>query len=303
MNGILVVDKPTGMTSHDVVQRVRRLLKTRSVGHAGTLDPLATGVLVVAVGEGTKLVPYLQAADKSYDVVVQFGVATDSLDADGTVVEEKDVPALSVGSVQSALDTFVGTHPQEVPAFSAVKVGGKALHKRARRGEAVEAPVRDATLRWATVKEVDGNSARISIECRKGFFVRSLARDLALKLGTVGHVVSLRRTSSGAFALCQAVTLAELEKADEPAQKMISIEEGVTGLGRVTLTEEGVLDARHGRAIVRERVEVGWPEDEAPVALLSQQQKLVAIGTLDDNRIRIARGFNQSDPGPATVDP
>ncbi|MGB9339614.1 MAG: tRNA pseudouridine(55) synthase TruB, partial [Polyangiales bacterium] len=146
MNGVLIVDKPAGCTSHDVVQRVRKAIGQRSVGHAGTLDPLATGVLVVALGEGTKLVSHLQRDDKRYEVSIALGAETDSLDADGEIVRTAEVPALDRETVEKALATFIGRHPQEAPKLSAIKVGGTPLHRRMRRGEEVEAPVREVEL-------------------------------------------------------------------------------------------------------------------------------------------------------------
>lgn len=153
-NGLLIVDKPTGCTSHDVVQRVRRALKQKSVGHAGTLDPLATGVLVVAVGEGTKLVSHLQADDKRYDVTIAMGAETDSLDADGATTATANVPPLDIAMVERAAQPFIGRHPQEAPKLSAIKVGGRPLHRRMRQGEDVEAPVREVELHQVQVRAV-----------------------------------------------------------------------------------------------------------------------------------------------------
>ena len=291
MNGVLVVDKPEGCTSHDVVQRVRRLLDTRRVGHAGTLDPLATGVLIIAVGEGTKLVPYLQHADKRYDVTIRFGVATDTLDAEGRIVDQRPVPALDDAMLEEAVARLVGTHPQRVPEYSAVKVEGQALHRRARRGEVIDAPCREVTLHSATVTGVDGALATLSLHCGKGFVVRAFARDLGEAIGTVAHVVRLRRTASGKFSLREAVDLEALERLDEPETVLVSLEEACGELRQIRLTDQGTEDARHGRAIVKDRVEGDWPAEPVPLALLSSSGKLVAIGGLEDDRIRITRGL------------
>ncbi len=140
MNGVLIVDKPTGCTSHDVVQRVRKAIRQRSVGHAGTLDPLATGVLVVAIGEGTKLVSHLQSDDKRYEVNIALGVETDSLDADGEVIDTADVPKLDRPAVERALQPFIGRRPQTAPKLSAIKVAGTPLHRRMRRGRCGDEP-------------------------------------------------------------------------------------------------------------------------------------------------------------------
>lgn len=295
MHGVLVIDKPAGCTSHDVVQRVRRLLNTRRVGHAGTLDPLATGVLVIAVGEATKLVPYLQSADKRYEVTVRFGGTTDTLDADGRMTEERPVPGLTVALIEQALAPMLGTHAQEVPAYSAVKVEGKALHRRARAGESIDAPSREVTLHEAAVGPIEGHDVTLSLHCSKGFFVRSLARDLAMAIGTVGHVVALRRTASGAFTLDSALTLEALAQVEDPQSALLSLEKASADLAQVRLTVSGVEDAGHGRAISSDGAQSAWPPPATPLALLSPEGKLVAIGRLEGDLVRIARGIVRTE--------
>ncbi|KPK16717.1 MAG: hypothetical protein AMJ62_04445 [Myxococcales bacterium SG8_38] len=293
MNGILVVDKPSGCTSHDVVQRVRWALGQRSVGHAGTLDPLATGVLVVAIGEATKLVSYLQLDDKRYDVTIALGTETDSLDADGEVVATADVPRLDRAAVDAALQRFIGRHPQKAPDLSAIKVAGTPLHRRARRGEQVAAPVREVELHEAKVAGLSEERLRLHLHCGTGFFVRSLARDLARALGTVGHVESLRRTSSGAFTLDGALAGDELSR-EAIAARLIPMRKACEVLRRVDLTEQGVEDARHGRPIAPEViVRATWRDASPgePLALFGPDGEPVALGRREDNGIRIVRGF------------
>ncbi|MFA9412339.1 MAG: tRNA pseudouridine(55) synthase TruB [Deltaproteobacteria bacterium] len=293
MNGILVVDKPAGCTSHDVVQRVRKALRQRSVGHAGTLDPLATGVLVVAVGEGTKLVSHLQADDKRYEVTIALGAATDSLDADGEVTETSEVPPLDARTVEQALRPFIGRHPQEAPKLSAIKVGGTPLHRRMRRGEDVEAPVREVELYEATVNEVSQEALNLSLHCGKGFYVRSLARDLARALGTLGHVKVLRRTASGAFSIDDGL-YGDQMTAEAITERLIPLRDACAALTRVELTDEGVGHARHGRPIGPEVI-VGEAWREAPadqsLALFAPDGEPVALGRRTDEGIRVARGF------------
>lgn len=293
MNGVLIVDKPAGCTSHDVVQRVRKALRQRSVGHAGTLDPLATGVLVVAIGEGTKLVSHLQSDDKRYEVTIALGVQTDSLDADGQIVETAEVPPLDVAAVQQALLPFIGRHPQEAPKLSAIKVGGTPLHRRARRGEEVEAPVREVELYEATVDQLGQDTLVLSLHCGKGFYVRSLARDLARALGTVGHVTRLRRTASGAFSVADALCADEMT-ADAIAERLIPLRQACGALRRVELTDEGVAHARHGRPIAPEViVGAGWREasDGESMALFAPNGEPVALGRRADDGVRVVRGF------------
>jgi tRNA pseudouridine55 synthase len=296
MNGILIVDKPAGCTSHDVVQRVRKALRQRSVGHAGTLDPLATGVLVVAVGEGTKLVSHLQSDDKRYQVTIALGAETDSHDADGEVTETADVPPLDAAMVEQALQPFIGCHPQEAPKLSAIKVGGTPLHRRMRRGEDVEAPVREVDLYEATVDEVSQDALRLSLHCGKGFYVRSLARDLARALGTLGHVKVLRRTASGAFSIENGL-YGDQMTAEAIAERLIPLKEACAALTRVDLTDDGVVHARHGRPIGPDVVlGDGWREasPEESLALFAPDGEPVALGRRVDGGIRVVRGFTTS---------
>jgi tRNA pseudouridine55 synthase len=293
MNGVLVVDKPSGCTSHDVVQRVRRALRQKSVGHAGTLDPLATGVLVVALGEGTKLVSHLQSEDKRYVVTVALGVETDSLDADGEVIATADVPSLDRAQVENALQGFIGRHLQEAPKLSAIKVGGTPLHRRMRRGEDVEAPVREVALYEATVEELSQDELVLSLHCAKGFYVRSLARDLARALGTVGHVKTLRRTASGRFSIDDAL-YGDAMTAEAISERLIPLRDACGALPRVELDEDGVRHARHGRPIPSETI-LGdaWREasSEQSLALFGTDGEPVALGRRMDDGIRVVRGF------------
>ncbi|MBT8468158.1 MAG: tRNA pseudouridine(55) synthase TruB, partial [Deltaproteobacteria bacterium] len=244
MNGVLIVDKPAGCTSHDVVQRVRKAIQQRSVGHAGTLDPLATGVLVVAIGEGTKLVSHLQSDDKRYEVSIVLGAETDSLDADGEVTDRAEVPTLDRAAVERALQPFIGRHPQTAPKLSAIKLGGTPLHRRIRRGEEVEAPVREVELHSANLVEVGQDHIVLQLHCGKGFYVRSLARDLARALGTLGHVKDLRRTASGSFSIDSALYGDQMT--DEAIEgRLIPLRQACSALRRVELDDDGVAHARH----------------------------------------------------------
>ncbi|MCA9612842.1 MAG: tRNA pseudouridine(55) synthase TruB [Myxococcales bacterium] len=280
-HGVLVVDKPPGMTSHDVVSRVRRAFRTRAVGHAGTLDPMATGVLVVAIGEATKLVPWLTADDKSYDATLRLGTATDSLDADGAVTETASVPELTRDEIRDAANAFLGPHAQRAPAVSAIKVDGVRLHARARRGEVVEPPLRDVVLHEVAIRAYEARDVELSLRCGKGFYVRSFGRDLAARLGTLGHLTALRRTASGRFDLAASVGLDALDGAD-----LLSLPDAATRLLPPAILTEGAAEAaRCGRRIH------GVEGDE--VAAL-HQGKLVAVLRRDPNDPsvhRVVRGF------------
>lgn len=293
MNGVIVVDKPAGCTSHDIVQRIRKAIGQRSVGHAGTLDPLATGVLVVAIGEGTKLVSHLQSDDKRYEVTIALGAETDSHDADGTVTERAEVPTLDQHRVSEALLQFLGRQQQEAPKLSAIKVGGTPLHRRTRRGEDVEAPMREVELFEAKVENVAAHELRLNLHCGKGFYVRSLARDLARALGTRGHVARLRRTTSGPFDLSRALD-GDSVTAEGVLERLVPVSEACGSLTRVDLHATGVEHARHGRRISPEDISSGpWREAEAdePLALFAPDGEVVALGRRDDDEVRVVRGF------------
>ena len=212
--GLLVVDKPAGWTSHDVVARVRRLAGTRRVGHAGTLDPMATGVLVLGVERATRLLGHLTLHDKRYDATIRLGAETTSHDADGEVVAEADTSAVTEDAVRAAAAALTGEHDQVPPAVSAISVGGVRSYARARRGEQVDLPARRVTVHTFDVLRFRSGpraEADVAVHCSAGTYVRALARDLGAALGVGGHLTALRRTASGPYRL-PAPTLDELER-------------------------------------------------------------------------------------------
>ncbi|WP_340539347.1 tRNA pseudouridine(55) synthase TruB [Nocardioides sp. GXZ039] len=211
--GLVVVDKPAGVTSHDVVARVRRLAGTRKVGHAGTLDPMATGVLVLGVDRATRLLGHLMLTEKGYDATIRLGAATSTDDAEGDVLSQasaEQVEALTPEEIRSALASFVGEIDQVPTAVSAVKVDGKRAYQRVRDGEQVQLEPRRVTIHELTVHDVVGPEVRVSVRCSSGTYIRAIARDLGERLGVGGHLTSLRRTAVGAFDLDAARTLDEL---------------------------------------------------------------------------------------------
>ncbi|HVV16136.1 MAG TPA: tRNA pseudouridine(55) synthase TruB [Polyangia bacterium] len=202
MNGVLVVDKPVGPTSFDVVAKVRRTVGVKRVGHGGTLDPLASGVLPVCVGEATKLAPFLLEAEKEYEFTVRFGAETDTDDAGGRVTATADALALDASAVEAALGGFRGTIAQVPPAYAAIKRDGRALYDYARAGEAIEVAPRAVTIFALELVDFGGpDRVALRVRCSKGTYVRALARDLGRTLRTGGHVTALRRTRSGPFGL------------------------------------------------------------------------------------------------------
>ena len=257
-HGVLVVDKPQGPTSHDIVQRVRKALKTRAVGHCGTLDPMATGVLVVAVGEATKLVPYLTSEDKAYAATIRLGVATDTLDAEGAVVETRDLPVLRDVAFYNQCEAVLAERARAAqipPAYSAIRIDGERAHEIARRGDPVVLPARPVAVRSLAVTRAEGDSLDVVVEVAKGYFVRSLARDLAAGLGTLGHLTALRRTRSGAFTLADAVAAEGIV-----ASQLLDLTAAAARALPVTrLTEEGVRAAGHGQPLRAEHMDTPHP--------------------------------------------
>ncbi|HJD79211.1 MAG TPA: tRNA pseudouridine(55) synthase TruB, partial [Corynebacterium pollutisoli] len=215
-SGLVVVDKPQGMTSHDVVSRLRRIFSTRRVGHAGTLDPMATGVLVVGIERGTRFLAHLVTATKAYDATIRLGAATTTDDAEGDVVSGASAASVSSEDVLAAMADLTGDIMQRPAAVSAIKIDGKRAHERVRAGEEVEIPARPVTVsRFAALafrQEGEFLDVDVSVDCSSGTYIRSLARDLGEALGVGGHLTALRRTSVGPFELADALTLEQLEE-------------------------------------------------------------------------------------------
>ena len=303
-SGVLVIDKPRGPTSHDVVARIRRALSTREVGHSGTLDPMATGVLVVAVGEATKLVPWLTAHEKAYEATIALGVETDTLDADGRETRREPLGAglllalaesrgPSVAPVlRAALEAERARTSQVPPAFSAIQKDGERAYARARRGETVELAPREVRVHRLEVVACSDAPPwlTVRVEVDKGFYVRSLARDLAAALSTVGHLTSLRRTRSGCFTVEEALPLDTPD--DELAARVEHLARAASrALPVARLTEVGARDARHGRPV--QAGDIDAPE-AGPSAWLDPRGDLVAVGELHDGGMgRVLRGFGQ----------
>ena len=221
MNGFLVIDKPSGMTSHDVVYKVRKRLGTKRVGHAGTLDPMATGVLVVGVGNATKLMQYIVDGNKSYDATIALGAATHTDDKEGEVIftaEPHLVSAITEDRIRTELSKFVGTIMQKPSSVSAIKIDGKAAHQRVREGEVVDIPAREVTISNISVHTVEHTESavlvRISVNCSAGTYIRSIARDLGEVLKVGGHLTALRRTLVSPFALDEAGSIEESDLID-----------------------------------------------------------------------------------------
>ncbi|MBN1581173.1 MAG: tRNA pseudouridine(55) synthase TruB [Anaerolineae bacterium] len=210
LHGILNVDKPLGLTSHDIVARLRRITRQRQVGHAGTLDPLATGVLLVCLGQATRVSQYLMDSPKTYQAIIHLGISTKTLDAEGDVTSEKPV-SVTRQQVEAALGQFVGHIEQVPPMYSAIKKNGKKLYELARQGITVERPPREVDIYALRITTWARPLIHVTVECGPGTYIRALAHDIGIVLGCGAHLAALRRTRSGSFFIEQAVTIEQLE--------------------------------------------------------------------------------------------
>ena len=274
--GVLKVDKPQGVTSHDVVQSVRRSMGQREVGHTGTLDPMATGLLVLTLGKATRIGRFLEATEKVYSGTVVFGQATDTYDADGQVVAEAPVPEWSDHDIERALEGLRGPLEQRVPSFSAVKVGGERLHAKARRGDPIEAPVR--CIHIYALERVAWTPPRLDIEvvCSKGTYIRTLATQIGDALGVPAHLGRLRRTRVGPHRVEDAVA----PTTSDPSL-LLSMRDALIHLPSATIDGQGLEDIRHGRPLTYGQLgpQLGDQqfERETPIALLDPQGELLAV--------------------------
>lgn len=291
ITGVLIVDKAQGMTSHDVVSQVRRAFRTRRVGHAGTLDPMATGVLVLLIGEATKLSSVLTTQSKEYEATVTFGVGTDSLDADGRVTARRAVaPDLLAGPrLELALEQERARTLQIPPAVSAIKVDGQRSHALARAGELVVHEPRSVRVHDLQVLARDGASLTLRVRVSKGYYVRSLARDLGVSLDTVAHLSKLRRTRSGTFSLEGA---SKLPLTSPPP--LLSMEAAVRqALPCVQLTEEAALALAQGKLVDPSGLHQSLAERPQGVLAALLGERLVALVELSEDTgfFRVRRGI------------
>jgi len=234
LNGVLVVDKPEGLTSRDVVNKVSHIFKTKKVGHTGTLDPLATGVLVVVMGKYTRLSMVLTSEYKEYIATFELGYETDTLDITGNKTKTGKV-SFSEDEIRNAIFSFRGKYLQEVPAYSAVKVGGKRLYDYARSDEVVNLPKRMVDIHNIEILSIDKNIITIDVRVSKGTYIRSLIRDIGVKLGSYATMVSLRRISQGKFRIDEAYTLEEIENG---SYKLLDLEDIIDDIETVELDED-----------------------------------------------------------------
>ena len=292
MDGILIIDKPMGLTSHDVVARVRRILKTKRVGHTGTLDPFATGVLVLMIGKATRLAQFLDKDEKEYEAVVKFGHETDTGDRTGQKrdpgqnhlrqrVDESEF-SLDDTALEAALNKFRGPIQQTPPMYSAKKVDGRKLYELAREGKEIERKSVEVTI--SKLEAVGSTSEAsdlltIAVACSAGTYIRTLAENIGRELGIGAHLEELRRTRAGKFTILQSYSLDALEQLTEPATAMLPIDEAVSHLPELRLTTDRVDRTRNGLASRFEGGEI--PTNGSAVRMVTPEDELAAIGVYD----------------------
>jgi tRNA pseudouridine55 synthase len=275
VDGVLVVDKPAGPTSHDMVARARRAFGLRRVGHTGTLDPFATGVLPLCLGRATRLARFLSEGEKVYRATVRLGFATSTDDVTGEALSEPREVRLREEEVRQAVQKLVGAHDQVPPAFSARRVKGRRLYELARRGEAVPRTARPVIIFGIDLLGVGGDALELEVRCSPGTYVRALARDLGEALGLGGHLSALRRTRSGSFTLDQAVSGDTLDRARE---RLVPLCELLPQLPAVRVGRLGRELVRHGRDLGSDALEQGSPEATAErVRVLDEAGELLAL--------------------------
>jgi tRNA pseudouridine55 synthase len=280
VSGVLVVDKPVGLTSHDVVQIIRRGTGIRRAGHTGTLDPRASGVLVILIGPAVRLSEYVSASDKRYQATIRLGSSTDTYDSEGIITSTAEVGDISEEDFDEILQKFVGEMEQVPPPYSAIKVKGRKAYEMARKGEDVELEPRIINVYSLEILEWAPPEAVIDVYCSSGTYVRSLANDLGKEMGTGAHLVGLRRTKSGRFTLRDAVPLRRLQEAFDAGnwyKFLIPAAEALADWPMVELDPDEVELIRHGHRVPAEDDQSGWARG------VSQQGDLVALLEADED--------------------
>jgi tRNA pseudouridine55 synthase len=284
-SGILLVDKPAEWTSHDVVARVRRLAQTRKVGHAGTLDPMATGVLVLGVGSATRLLTYVVGADKEYHATIRLGSSTTTDDAEGEELTRAPMDALAAvtaGAIAEGIAALTGEIDQVPSSVSAIKVDGKRAYARVRGGEEVALAARTVTVGEFELISCDDHGATggdgidlaVRVVCSSGTYIRALARDLGSALGVGGHLTRLRRTRVGSFGIDRSEPLESLVVAD----RLVSAADAATELfGAIALTEQQSIDLGHGKRIVRSETQASTAQGGGPLAAIAPDGRLIGL--------------------------
>ena len=283
MNGIVIVDKPSGWTSQDVVAKLRGVFKTRRIGHGGTLDPMATGVLPVFVGRGTRAVEFFEHAEKTYEATLQLGLTTDTEDITGAVLEKKPVN-VTEEDLLAILSQFRGEILQVPPMYSALKVDGKKLYELARKGKEVERQPRPVTIHELTLNAFSGDSATLTVRCSKGTYIRTLCKDIGQALGCGGCMAALRRTAAGAYTAADAVPLETLITAEAPEIFLRPVDSMFSAHQSVTLTQKQEMRCRNGNSF-----SIALPDGTYRV--YAQKGEFLALSHVDSGIMSTIKSF------------
>ncbi len=298
MTGLLLIDKPSGVTSHDVVDHVRRAARTRRVGHTGTLDPNATGLLIICIEKATRLSEHLTRLDKTYEGTMRLGIVTESYDLDGQVVEEKPVPELTLEDIQKICDTYTGAIEQAPPMVSAVKVGGERLYKKARKGEVVERVARAVTVYEFSVLAYNAPDAIVRVRCTSGTYVRSLCHDVGQQIGCGAVLASLRRTAVGKHHVENATPMNEITTPEDVTSRLLSIDTALD-MPEVVLRELRRAIINAGGSLANSDLLAPCELREGWVQIKSEQGELLALGMIQPTaagaRIQPKRVFVGND--------
>ena len=287
MNVIINLNKPSGITSHQAVTKVKRILKLKKAGHAGTLDPMATGVLLICTNEATKIARFLSDMDKQYYARVKLGERTDTYDSEGSVIEKKDTSLLSEAELVKTVMMFQGRIRQKPPMYSAVKIGGRALYKLARSGVEIDRPERSVEILEIKIRWIDLPYFDMTISCSKGTYVRTLCEDIGIRLGVGAHLVSLERTGVGPFIIKDAVSFDDLVSED---LSFYSVDSALSNLGEIVLDGEDYKRARNGMQVMPDRIH-GFNDKEF-VKLKGPEGNLFGIGIVNLNIVKVVRILN-----------
>lgn len=282
LNGILIINKLKGYTSHDVVAKVKKILNVKKVGHTGTLDPNATGVLPLLLNDGTKLSKYLIEHDKEYIVTLKLGIRTDTLDSEGKILEERKVDSLVLEDTEKILNSFIGKQEQLPPMYSAIKVNGKKLYEYARNGEEVELKPRKIEIYNIELIKIDKdkNEIEFKVDCSKGTYIRSLCVDIANKLGTIGYMKELNRTKVGIFEISDAITIDELENNKQLANnKLIEMEDLLKSKPKIILEDKKLKQFLNG-------VKITTNENEDIYKIYKEDGEFLGTGLIKENKLK-----------------
>jgi len=278
------------MSSHDVVRQVRRVCRTRKVGHAGTLDPLATGVLPVAVNDGTKILQFLFADNKSYRATLKLGITTDTLDSEGQVLQQQEVPPLAAEQLESVCEKFRGNIMQVPPMYSALKKNGVPLYKLAREGKEVEREARPVTIKKLAIINIDLPFVTIDVDCSKGTYIRTLIDDIGKQLNCGAHMTALRRTHSGIFDIADCVTLEQLQAAEDGLPGLLSLDAALAEHPAVAVKDEAVCALRCGVPPALGQVDSAVDISEGQLVRLQVAGSLAAMARFAPQRNKEKRG-------------